>query len=44
MSDTPEHNAFDGDELSFDDFQLEGFDSDTPLSTPASSQRDLSFF
>ncbi|MGF1750645.1 MULTISPECIES: flagellar motor switch protein FliN [Vibrio] len=44
MSDTPEQNAFDGDELSFDDFQLEGFDTDAPLAAPVSAQRDLSFF
>ncbi|MCL9776501.1 flagellar motor switch protein FliN [Vibrio methylphosphonaticus] len=44
MSDTPENNAFDGDDLSFDDFQLEGFDNDIPLSAPVTPQRDLSFF
>ncbi|MFA0088293.1 flagellar motor switch protein FliN [Vibrio sp. 10N.286.49.C2] len=44
MSDTPDHTAFDGDELRFDDFQLEGFDTDAPIGDPTPAERDLSFF
>ncbi|SKA52995.1 flagellar motor switch protein FliN [Enterovibrio nigricans] len=44
MSATPETPSFNADELNFDDFQLEDFD--TPVSEPIMSapERDLSFF
>lgn len=44
MSDSTEQNVFDGDELRFDDFQLEDFDTEAPLAAPVQSDRDLSFF
>lgn len=44
MSVSTENNAFDSAELNFDDFQLEDVSEDTPQFTPASAERDLSFF
>ncbi|MDD1781885.1 flagellar motor switch protein FliN [Enterovibrio sp. ZSDZ35] len=44
MSAMPENPTFNADDLNFDDFQLEDFD--TPVSNPVASapERDLSFF
>ncbi len=44
MSETADHNTFDGDDLNFDDFHLEGIEDEAPPFTPAVSERDLSFF
>ncbi|HHF0511804.1 flagellar motor switch protein FliN [Vibrio antiquarius] len=45
MSEAPETNAFDAEELNFDDFQLEDFEVESTLQQePATAERDLSFF
>ncbi|HHF2890549.1 flagellar motor switch protein FliN [Vibrio diabolicus] len=45
MSEAPETNAFDAEELNFDDFQLEDFEAESTLQKePATAERDLSFF
>ncbi|MGY5729030.1 flagellar motor switch protein FliN [Vibrio chemaguriensis] len=45
MSEAPETNAFDAEELNFDDFQLEDFEAESTLQQePATAERDLSFF
>ncbi|MCG6456142.1 flagellar motor switch protein FliN [Vibrio parahaemolyticus] len=45
MSEAPETKAFDTDELSFDDFQLEDFEAETTRQPePVAAERDLSFF
>ncbi|CAE6947327.1 flagellar motor switch protein FliN [Vibrio alginolyticus] len=44
MSESLEQNAFDSEELNFDDFHLEGIEDETPKFTPAVTERDLSFF
>lgn len=45
MSDTPEQSTFDGDELRFDDFQIDGFETEeAPAASPFTPERDLSFF
>ncbi len=45
MSEALETNAFDAEELNFDDFQLEDFEAeDTLQQEPATAERDLSLF
>ena len=45
MSEALETNAFDAEELNFDDFQLEDFEAeDTLQQEPATAERDLSVF
>ncbi|PFG58475.1 flagellar motor switch protein FliN/FliY [Vibrio sp. ES.051] len=45
MSEAPETKAFDADELNFDDFQLEDFETEhTFQPEPVAAERDLSFF
>ncbi|UFN72087.1 flagellar motor switch protein FliN [Vibrio alginolyticus] len=45
MSEAPETNAFDAEELNFDDFQLEDFEAESTLQQEtATAERDLSFF
>ncbi|MGI3101535.1 flagellar motor switch protein FliN [Vibrio alginolyticus] len=45
MSEALETNAFDAEELNFDNFQLEDFEAeDTLQQEPATAERDLSFF
>ncbi|WP_439145932.1 flagellar motor switch protein FliN [Vibrio sp.] len=44
MSEIEENKAFDADELSFDDFQLNDFQTEQDLKSEPSVERDLSFF
>ncbi|GAA5645286.1 MULTISPECIES: flagellar motor switch protein FliN [Vibrio] len=44
MSESPENNTFDGEELNFDDFQLEDFSGDVATEAAERPERDLSFF
>lgn len=44
MSTSPETATFSGDDLNFDDFQLEDFDTPALSQSAAVPERDLSFF
>lgn len=44
MSESPENNTFDGEELNFDDFQLEDFSGDVATEAAERPERDLNFF
>ena len=44
MSEIEENKAFDADELSFDNFQLNDFQTEQDLKSEPSVERDLSFF
>lgn len=44
MSEAQENQAFDADELNFDDFQLEDFETEQAFAPESVAERDLSFF
>ncbi|MCX2791038.1 flagellar motor switch protein FliN [Vibrio sp. Sgm 5] len=44
MSEAQENQAFDADELNFDDFQLEDFETKQAFKPEPAAERDLSFF
>ncbi|MDG2609167.1 flagellar motor switch protein FliN, partial [Vibrio parahaemolyticus] len=44
MSEAQENTAFDADELNFDDFQLEDFETEPTFKAEPVAERDLSFF
>ncbi len=44
MSEAQENQAFDADELNFDDFQLEDFETEQAFKPEPAAERDLSFF
>ena len=44
MSEAQENQAFDADELNFDDFQLEDFETEQAFAPEPVAERDLSFF
>ncbi|MFV8456566.1 flagellar motor switch protein FliN [Vibrio owensii] len=44
MSEAQENQAFDADELNFDDFQLEDFETEQAFAHEPVAERDLSFF
>ncbi|MHA2708823.1 flagellar motor switch protein FliN [Vibrio owensii] len=44
MSEAQENQTFDADELNFDDFQLEDFETEQAFAPEPVAERDLSFF
>ncbi|WP_104040688.1 flagellar motor switch protein FliN [Vibrio hyugaensis] len=44
MNEAQENQAFDADELNFDDFQLEDFETEQAFKPEPAAERDLSFF